>query len=95
MNGITSAEGYKIGNVRRILSFKICFIGWIYEFVGTLFCIATPFLRQGEMHNAYFVDAIMMFVGIPLIHLTNDDDIKEMIAEEGWYQGLKSFLKNM
>ena len=47
------------------------------------------------MHNAYFVDAIMMFVGIPLIHLTNDDDIKEMIAEEGWYQGLKSFLKNM
>ena len=77
------------------MSFKICFIGWVYELIGTLFAIATPLIRQAGVHNAYFVDALMMFVGIPLIHLINDEDIKAVMAEEGWYQGLKSFFKNM
>ena len=30
-----------------------------------------------------------MFLGIPLIHLMNDEDTKGVIVERNWYQGLR------
>ena len=92
MNGVESEEGYNIRIIRRIVSLKICFIGWMYELIGTMFTAGTPLLHEGGIHNIYFVDATMMFVGIPLVHIINDEDTKTIIAEAGWYQGLKSLF---
>ena len=92
LNGITSQRGYHISNIRRILSLRICSIGWIYELIGSLFIFSAPFLHEGGLHNAYFIDTLMMFVGIPLVHLINDEDIKTVIAEEGWCQGVRSIF---
>ena len=92
MNGVESEEGYKIRIIRRIVSLKICCTGWIYEMLGTLFTALTPLLHEGGIHNIYFVDATMMFVGIQLVHIINDEDTKTVITEAGWYQALRSLF---
>ena len=33
-----------------------------------------------------------MFLVIPFMHLTNDEDTKAILADEGWYQGLRNLL---
>lgn len=65
---------------------------WLYELVATLFASLTPQLHKFGIPNLHFPDAILMFVLIPFVNLMNDEDIKGIISEESWYQGLRYML---
>ena len=71
---------------------KICFMGWLYEFIGVVVTFVTPYLRNYGLYYLYFPDVILMFLVIPFVHLMNDEDTKTVITEEGWIQGLKHML---
>jgi hypothetical protein len=70
----------------------MCFMGWIYELLSTGSAIITPFLIKHGVPNLHFIDAIIMFLVIPFLHLMNDEDTKVIIFEENWYQGIKHML---
>ena len=67
-------------------------MSWLYEFVGVVFTILTPLIQEYGGFNVYFVDAILMFVVLPAQYLMNDEDIKTVITQDGWIQGLKKML---
>ena len=80
------------GNKRRMVSLKICFLSWVYELVGMTTILLRPALGNYGFHNLQFADALVMFVIIPFSHLINDEETKAIIAEEGWYQGLRQMM---
>ena len=41
------------------------------------------------MQHQYYIDVILMFWGIPFIHLMNDEDTKGVIVERSWYRGFR------
>ena len=43
-------------------------------------------------HNIYFIDAIVMFIMLPAMYLINDEEIKTLITEQGYTQGIMSML---
>ena len=67
-------------------------MSWLYEFIGVVVTLVTPYLRDYGLSYLYFPDVILMFVFIPCVHLMNDEDTKTVITEEGWIQGLKHML---
>ena len=67
-------------------------MAWMYELIGTLSAILTPFLSKLKIPNLHYPDAIVMFMVIPFLHLMNDEDTKIIILEENWYQGLRYML---
>ena len=67
-------------------------MGWLYEILSIIFAILSPFLLKHGIPNGFFMDAIIMFLVIPLIHLMNDEDTKGIIYEESWYQGIRHML---
>jgi len=67
-------------------------MGYLYELISTCSAVMTPYLYQLGIHNLHFIDAIVMFLVIPFLHLTNDDDTKAIICEENWYQGIRHML---
>ena len=77
------------GNVRRMVSLKLCIIGWMCEIIGTIMIVLTPVFIAVGIRSFCCVDALIMFVVIPFIHLINDEAIKGIIAEHGWYQGIR------
>ena len=50
--------------------------------------VLTPILLAHGAFNIYFIDAILMFVMLPAMHLINDEDIKTLILEQGWIRGI-------
>ena len=75
-----------------MISLKICFIGWLYEIAGGLFTLLTPAIRSFGVPNAYYPDAVLMFVIIPFTHLMNNEETKAIIFDENWYQGIMHAL---
>ena len=93
MSGVLSEKAHSYGNARRMVSLKFCVVGWLLELLGTAMTfLVAPVVYGGGVHNHYYVDAIIMFVLLPLIHLTNDEETKGIIADQGWYQGLRHML---
>ena len=71
----------------------MCLLGWIYELVSNIFVIMAPMIKfQYGWPNTYFLDPVSMFVIIPFLYLFNDDDTKEIIFKENWFQGVKCVL---
>ena len=70
----------------------MCLIGWFYEILAFLSALLTPILHKLEIPNLSLIDAILMFVVIPLLHLLNDEETKYIILEENWYEGLRHML---
>ena len=66
----------------------ICFLSWLFEFIGMVVTILSPTLVAHGASNIYFIDAILMFVMLPAMYLINDEDIKTVITEQGWIQGI-------
>ena len=60
--------------------------------IGTVMTLVDPALYEGAIHNHYHVDAIIMFVILPFIHLTTDEETKGVIADQGWYRGSRDML---
>ena len=84
-----SVKTLEYDNSRRIISFKICFIGWLLELVGSAMTLLTPTLHSVGLSNLYYPDAIIMFVLIPFLHIVNEDETKGIIAMNGWFDGLR------
>ena len=88
--GVLSDANYEYAEKRSIISLKMCLLGWIYELISNTFVILAPLLKfKYDLPNTYFVDPITMFVVIPFLYLFNDDDTKEIVYNESWYQGIK------
>ena len=79
-------------NTRRVISLKICFIGWFLELIGLLFIGMAPYLYELRLSNPHYPNAIIMFIVIPFLHLMNDEDIKSAIYDNGWYNGIKQMV---
>ena len=71
----------------------MCIISWLIEIFGTL-CHVMFILLISHIGIAgiHYIEAITMFIVIPFVHLMNDEDTKGIIADEGWYAGLKFML---
>jgi len=67
-------------------------MGYLYELISICSAVMRPFLHQFGIHNFHFIDAIVMFVVIPFLHLMNDEDTKAVICEKNWYQGIRHML---
>ena len=91
--GVLSVECYKRTNNRRMVSLQMCFVGWLYELIGTVMTLLTPLLRDKGFHLLYYPDTILMFIFIPFIHLMNDVETKTVIAEQGWIKGLRRMVQ--
>ena len=77
---------------RSLISLQMCFMGWLYELLATMITLIRPFLQYIGIPNVYFADAICLFVLVPFVYLWNDDEPKQIIFEEGWYQGTRYIL---
>ena len=90
--GVLSEAQYEMGNKRRLVSLKICFMTWLYEMIGVAFTILTPYLNSLGVPYLSYPDAILLFVVIPFLHIMNDEDTKTVITNEGWIEGIKHML---
>ena len=71
----------------------MCFMGWLYEVLSTIFVLIIPYLKQKhEIHNTYLTYPFIMFVAIPGVHILNDEDTKTVITEKSWYNGIRHAL---
>ena len=90
--GVLSERSYARHKKRNLISLKMCFMAWIYELFSIASSLMTPFLQRLGIPNIHSVDAIVMFVVIPFCHLMNDEETKEIINEESWYEGIRHML---
>ena len=67
-------------------------MSWLYEFLAIASAMFTPLLHEYGIPNLHMLDAIIMSIVIPFSHLMNDEDTKEVILEENWYQGIRYLL---
>ena len=77
---------------RSLISFQMCFIGWILEFGAIIFMSLRYVFKYIGMTNVYYADSITYFVVIPCGHLMNNDDTKAIVFRECWYQGIRHML---
>ena len=89
LKGVLTEKTYEYGNSRTMVSLKICFLSWLYEFIGTIITAMSPKLISLGLRHIYFIDSLIMFLVIPFCHLMNDEETKGVIVERGWFQGLK------
>ena len=87
--GVLTQETYDYGKSRTLVSLKICFLGWVYELFGNIMTAVSPSLLSLGLQHQYYIDAILMFLGIPFLHLMNDENTKGVIVERNWYQGFR------
>ena len=75
-----------------MVSLKICVLGWCYEFFANILTAVSPSLLSLGLQHQYYIDAILMFLEIPFIHLMNDEETKGVIVERNWYQGFRHMV---
>ena len=96
MVGAISEDNFVRGERRSLISLQICFMSWLYELiaiVSTIMCsLLGAHIQEFKIPNIHFPDVIIMFIVIPFIHLLNDEEIKGIIFEHGWIQGIKYVL---
>ena len=90
--GVLTEHQYEDDKKRRLTNLQICFIGWMYETMGNLITIVTPFLHDLDFQGVHYPDVVLMFVLIPFVHLMNDEGTKTVITDENWYQGVRHML---
>ena len=65
----------------------------IYELICNIFVLISPVLKfKYGWANTSFTDPVSMFVILPFLHLMNDEDTKEIIYDETWFQAIKFIL---
>ena len=71
----------------------MCFLLMIYELICNIFVLISPVLKfKYGWANTSFADPVSMFVILPFLHLMNDEDTKEIIYDETWFQAIKFIL---
>ena len=89
---IINKEKHDYRSTRRVISLKICFIGWFLEVVGLISIAMAPNFYELGLSNPHYPNVIIMFIVIPFLHLMNDQDIKSAIYDHGWYYGIKQMF---
>ena len=96
MVGAISEDNFVRGERRSLISLQMCFMSWLYELLAIVSALMSSYLgaqiQEFEIPNIHFPDVIIMFIVIPFIHLLNDEEIKGIIFEQGWIQGIKCVL---
>ena len=92
VRGVVSENNYMKDKKRSIISLEICCMSWMYEFFAIISAALTPMLHEYGVPNLHLIDAVIMSIVIPLTHLLNDEDTKQVILEENWYQGIRHLL---
>ena len=78
-----------------MVSLKVSFIGWLCELVGSVMSLLKPkLLYESRFSHMYYSDSLIMFVIIPFLYLVNDEEVKGVIYEKGWYNGLRHMVGN-
>ena len=80
---------------RRLVSMKVCGIGLLMEFIGGFFRMLNPVLRIIGLKYSFIphlLDALMVFVVVPVIHLLNDESTKTFLVQKEYYKALKSIF---
>ena len=96
MVGAISENNFVRDERRSLISLQMCFMSWLYELLAIVTAIMSSVLgahiQEFKIPNIHFPDVIIMFIVIPFIHLLNDEEIKGIIFEQGWIQGIKYVL---
>ena len=96
MVGAISEDNFVRGERRSLISLQMCFMSWLYELLAIISALMSSYLgkhvQEFKVPNIHFPDVIIMFIVIPFIHLLNDEEIKGIIFEQGWIQGIKYVL---
>ena len=96
MIGAISETNFVRGERRSLISLQMCFMSWLYELLAVVFALMSSYLgaqiQEFNIPNFHFPDVIIMFIVIPFMHLLNDEEIKSIIFEQGWMQGIKCVL---
>ena len=78
-----------------MVTLRVSFIGWLCELVGSVMSLLKPkLLFESGFSHMYYSDSLIMFVIIPLVYLVNDEEVKGVIYEKGWYKGLRHMVGN-
>ena len=80
---------------RRLVSMNVCGIGLFMEFVGGVFRMLNPVLRIIGVKYSFIphlLDAFMVFVVVPIIHLLNDEHTKTLLVKKDYYEALKTIF---
>ena len=76
-----------------MVTLRVSFIGWLCELVGSVMSSLTPkLLFDSGFTHMYYSDSLIMFVIIPFVYLVNDEEVKGVIYEKGWYKGLRHII---
>ena len=67
-------------------------MGWAIELIGGVIVAITPMLYDLGFLNVYYINVILFFVLLPLLHLMNNEDTKGIILEFSWYHGIRHLL---
>ena len=78
-----------------MVSLRVSVMGWLCELAGGVISLSTPKLlfKSGFSHLYYF-DTLIMFVVILFVYFVNDEEVKGIIKEKGWYKGLRYMVGN-
>ena len=88
--GVLTDDQYEQGKRKSLISMKMCFWGWLYEFITLLCQMFSTILRDNyNIPNIYLPDAILTFILIPFLHLMNEEETKLIIFAENWIEGIK------
>ena len=89
---VVKEDSYFRTKKRSLISLQMCCTSWMIELIVIVSAIITPPLRKLGITNLHYIDALVMFVVIPFVHLMNDEDTKIIIMEKNWYQGIRHML---
>ena len=89
---VINMASYNNRTKRRMISLKICFVGWMFETLHIVLAIMAPQLYELGMSGSQYLKLLIMFLVIPFCHLINDETTKGIIAENGWYRGMKHMV---
>jgi hypothetical protein len=90
--GVLSIQSKNKYQKRSLISLQMCFMRCLYEVLASFAALFTPLLHKVGIPNVYLPDAILMSAVIPFANLMNDEETKEIIYKENWYQGLRYML---
>ena len=94
--GVYNNKSYNEYEERRMTSLRVCFIGWLFDlFIITVSGISMIVKKLGGQYFYPFGEFFVVgsrFIGVPFIHLLNDEDTKNVIITEGWTQGIMHSL---
>ena len=70
----------------------MCFLGWAWELLGTMTFLIVPVQSYFGLTYLHCFDAMMTFILIPIVYITNDEETKRIISDQGWNMGMRHMM---